>query len=70
VWATSLEAIEKLLRTLDTDPTISHLILLYLRSWLSGEAVFYRPPRELEEVIREQNQIGWNRFFEGWLLHL
>jgi len=24
-------------------------------------------PRALEEALREQNSIGWNRFFEGWL---
>jgi hypothetical protein len=40
--------------------------MLYLRSWQSEEGVSYVPPRELEEMIREQHRIGWNRLFEGW----
>jgi len=53
-----LASIELLLRQWDTDPTILHVLMLYLRSWQSGEGVSYVPPRALEEMIREQHRIG------------
>jgi hypothetical protein len=62
----SLASIELLLRQWNTDPTIVHVLLLYLKSWQTGEGVQYQPPRELEAVIQEQTYISWNRFFEGW----
>jgi hypothetical protein len=66
IWEKSLASIELLLRQWVTDPTILHVLMLYLRSWQSGEGVSYVPPRELEEMVREQHRFGWNRFFEGW----
>jgi len=67
VWSKSLADLEIFLRKWDTDPTILHLILTYLKSWQSGETISYQPPRYLEQVLKQQCIIGWHRFFEGWL---
>jgi hypothetical protein len=67
VWFKSLASLELSLRKWDTDPTILHVIMTYLKGWQSDEQALYQPPRFLEEVLREQCKIGWHRFFEGWL---
>ena len=54
----------------DTDPTILHVIMTYLKGWQSDEQALYQPPHFLEEVLREQCKIGWNIFFEGWVYTL
>jgi hypothetical protein len=66
IWDKSLASIELLLCQWDTDPIILHVLMLYLRSWQSREGVSYVPPRELEEMVRVQHRIGWNKFFEWW----
>jgi len=45
-----------------------HIILVYLRGWWSNEAVFYQPPRQFQELLQDQQKVGWRRFFEGWLV--
>ena len=67
IWSKAIASIELLLRKLNTDPTICHIIILYLTGWQTGEDILYTPPSALEAAVQEQNQIGWNRFFEGWL---
>jgi hypothetical protein len=65
VWSLALEEVECLLRKLDTDPTITYLFLTHLCGWHLGEEITYTAPIELEEVIMEQNNIGWDNFFKG-----
>jgi hypothetical protein len=65
VWSLALEDVECLLRKLDTDPTITYLFLTHLCGWHLGEEITYTAPIELEEVIMEQNNIGWDNFFKG-----
>jgi hypothetical protein len=60
-------SIELTLRRLDTEPTIRHLILLYLKGWQTNDVITYLPPRSLEAAVQEQIRIGWHRFYEGWL---
>jgi hypothetical protein len=67
IWSKAIASIEISLRKLNTDPTIRHIIILYLTGWQTGEDILYNPPRALEAAVQEQNQIGWNQFFEGWL---
>jgi hypothetical protein len=67
IWDKSVASLDSLLRKLDTDPTLHHLLLLYLKSWWSGEGVTYVPPREFQDLIEAQNRISWQRLFEGWL---
>jgi len=62
VWKKSVGELEVCLRQIDTDPTITHVIITYLNKDTS-----YVPPRELQELLQEQNHIGWRRFFEGWI---
>jgi hypothetical protein len=66
-WSNAIATIDLTLRKLDTDPTIRHLILVYLNGWQTGTDITYKPPQELEAVLREQTTIGWHHFFEGWL---
>jgi hypothetical protein len=63
IWSSALEEVECLLRKLDTDPTVTYLILTYLHGWRSGEEIAYAAPSELEAVLQEQNNIGWDKFF-------
>jgi hypothetical protein len=67
IWDKSVASLDSLLRKLDTDPTLHHLLLIYLKSWWSGEGVTYVPPKEFQDLIDAQNRISWHRFFEGWL---
>jgi hypothetical protein len=67
IWSKAIDSIELTLRKLNMEPTLRHTLLLYLKGWHSGETIRYLPPRALEEALQEQNSIGWNRFFEGWL---
>ena len=66
VWNKSLSELEAVMRRLDTDPTLQHIIILYLKSWWLGEEVTYEAPREFMALLQTQNSIGWDRFFEGW----
>jgi hypothetical protein len=67
VLVTSVDSIELFLRKQDTDPTLLHIIKVYLQSWQTGVTISYSLPRAFEQLIQEQSQIGWHRFFEGWL---
>jgi hypothetical protein len=67
-WQKALEDLEILMHQLDTDPTLAHIILVYLRGWWSGENVTYNPPWDSQELLQRQQMVGWRRFFEGWLV--
>jgi len=66
IWNKSVDSLDLFLRKQDTDPTLLHIIKVYLQSWQTGVAISYSPPRAFEQLIQEQSQIGWHRFFEGW----
>jgi hypothetical protein len=66
LWNKAVEDLTNTLRQLKTDPTLQHIITLYLHSWWSGETTSYEAPRAFYELLQEQQQIGWDRFFEGW----
>jgi len=57
-----------MLTKLETDPTIKFLIVTYLKGWRTGEDITYVAPRKFQEIIQEQQRLGWRRFFEGWLV--
>jgi hypothetical protein len=57
-WSNAIANIDLTLQKLDTDPTIRHLILVYLNGWQTGTDITYKPPGELEAVLREQTTIG------------
>jgi hypothetical protein len=67
IWNKAVAELDTTLRRLNTDPTLHHIILLYLRSWWSGEGITYEAPRDFQELLQEQQNISWDRFFEGWL---
>jgi hypothetical protein len=51
----------------DTDPNIAHLIITALTAWrigdnISGNSIF------LHDLVEWQELIGWQGFFEGWLI--
>jgi len=66
LWNKAIEDLTNTLRQLETDPTLQHIITFYLHSWWSGETTSYEAPTAFYELLQEQQQIGWDRFFEGW----
>ena len=68
IWTKALEGLASLLRKLNTNPTLLHIILVYLRGWRSGEGPQYVPPLVFQTLVEEQGRVGWSRFFEGWLV--
>jgi len=66
LWNKAVEDLTNTLRQLETDPTLQHIITFYLHSWWSGETTSYEAPTAFYELLQEQQQIGWDRFFEGW----
>jgi hypothetical protein len=68
LWSKAVAELEDTMRKLDTDPTLAHIVSLYLQSWRSGEAITYEPPREFLALLQAQSAVGWGRFFEGWVV--
>ena len=68
IWSKAVAELEDMMRKLDTDPTLAHIVSLYLRSWRTGEAITYEPPREFHALLQAQSAVGWGRFFEGWVV--
>jgi hypothetical protein len=67
VWDPSLASLWNWMVSVQTDPDIQHHILGHLRSWWDGSQGPAFIPPGLRNAIDEQNNIGWNRFLEGWL---
>ena len=67
LWEKSLISLEGWFNTMHTDPNIQHSILEHLRGWRNGTSINI-PTVTLEEILDNQSQIGWRRFFEGWLI--
>jgi len=57
-----------MMQKLDTDPTLAHIISLYLCSWRTSEAITYEPPRKFQALLQAQSAVGWGKFFEGWVV--
>jgi len=68
LWTKALGEIEVLLVKLETDPTITFVIMSYLRSWRTGEGIVYDAPIYFQQLLHDQQLVGWGRFFEGWLV--
>jgi hypothetical protein len=67
IWDKAVEALELWLRTVNMDPKVTHLIIQYLNGWRCRINPAYEAPPGFQDVVRNQNQIGWQRFIEGWL---
>ncbi len=63
----SLESLAEWMDSVDTDPDISKAILHYLNSWRSNSSSDYNVPFWLRDTIKQQADIGWNLFLEGWI---
>jgi hypothetical protein len=68
LWTKALGEIEVLLVKLETDPTITFVIMSYLQSWRTGEGIVYDAPIYFQQLLHDQQLVGWGRFFEGWLV--
>jgi hypothetical protein len=68
LWSKVVAELEVMMRKLDTDPTLVHIISLYLHSWRTGDAITYEPPREFQALLQAQSAVGWGKFFEGWVV--
>jgi len=47
---------------LETDPTITFVIMSYLRSWRTGEGIVYDAPIYFQQLLHDQQLVGWGRF--------
>jgi hypothetical protein len=68
VWDKSMTNLENWLTKYQTDPDIKHAILSHLKTWRHDQPQASLTPFLLENTILKQSQIGWRRFFEGWLV--
>jgi hypothetical protein len=69
MWETSINKLQEWMTSVDTDPNIQAAVLEHLRGWRSSNRVI--PSQQalyLQQVIQQQNMLGWQLFFEGWLL--
>jgi len=68
LWSKVVAELEVMMQKLDTDPTLAHIISLYLRSWRTSEAITYEPPWKFQALLPSQSAVGWGKFFEGWVV--
>jgi len=68
IWIKAVSDLESLMRQLGTDPTLVHIIVIYLKGWWDGSDITYAAPREFQELLKAQSRLGWGRFFEGWFV--
>ena len=67
IWEKALTNLDGWFNAIHTDPDIQHLILQHLRSWRNGTDLNLFTKANLRDILEQQSQIGWRRFFEGWL---
>jgi hypothetical protein len=67
IWDKALQDLEHWLNAKQTDPDLQHLLLIHLRGWQENQPTHSSHPFAFNELLRSQANIGWNRFFEGWL---
>lgn len=53
--------------SVSTDPDIQEVILHHLKGWRCGNTASMDYAPDLKDLIYEQNLIGWQKFFEGWI---
>ncbi len=63
-----MEALKIWMESVDTDPDLQDAILLQLDSWRTGQDTRHFSPFHLHDAIQSQQRIGWQSFFEGWLV--
>ncbi len=68
IWECYLVSLEGWFNSMHTDPDIQHMILEYLRGWRNDMTVSITNQFLFEELISDIEWIGWNQFFEGWLV--
>jgi hypothetical protein len=65
-WENSLERLKNWLQDSMTDPDLQEVIISYLNGWRDGSTDSLVPPKGMEQLIDQQNAIGWNSFLLGW----
>jgi hypothetical protein len=66
VWDQSLERLKNWLQDSKMDPDLQEVILNYLNGWRYGTTDDLPIPYGLNQLIDQQNAIGWKSFLEGW----
>ncbi len=51
IWNKAVSDLESLMRQLGTDPTLVHIIVIYLKGWWDGSDITYAAPREFQELL-------------------
>jgi hypothetical protein len=69
IWNKSLEDLERWMNINYMNPDLQHLLLTQLRGWRDNSQTSESYPFIFNELLQHQSEIGWNRFFEGWLSH-
>jgi hypothetical protein len=69
IWNKSLEDLEQWMNINYTNPDLQHLLLTQLSGWRDNSQTSASYPFIFNELLQHQSDIGWNRFFEGWLSH-
>jgi hypothetical protein len=67
LWNAQMGDLRKLLRHLQTDPSIAKVIIEGLNGWRKGEEKIYNSRFSGEQAADLQSGIGWKHFFEGRL---
>jgi hypothetical protein len=58
--------LEGWLNAKQTDPDLQHIIISYLCTWKDEKHWDPSSFFVFDELIQQQSNIGWRRFFEGW----
>ena len=68
-WTASLQKLSNWMIEVKTDPELRELILDQLRQWKQTSAAPTTSllPPSLQDLLEEQQTIGWNKFLEGFL---
>jgi hypothetical protein len=62
LWSKVVAELEVMMQKLDTDPTLAHIISLYLCSWHTSEATTYEHPLEFQALLQAQSAAGRGKF--------
>jgi hypothetical protein len=68
IWETYIIKLQEWMTSIDNDPNIQAAVLEHLKGWCSGPVINSHYTPHLQQVIHQQNLLGWQLFFEGWLL--
>jgi hypothetical protein len=68
IWDKSLSNLKDWMLQHDTHPEVARVIIEGLRAWRSDkESIKYSTVEWVNELVMQQNQMGWRNFFEGML---